>query len=66
MVCLLSCRTRNDKSNKETERALIEVDGVKLKCVYWITQHKDGGKGKNRDTLKTIGKGHEASDAGSR
>jgi hypothetical protein len=35
-----------------------EVVGAKLKCVYWITQHKDGGKGKNRPTLKTVGMGH--------
>jgi len=27
--------------------------------VYWITQHKDGGKGKNRDTLKTAGRRQE-------
>ncbi|MEE8316200.1 MAG: hypothetical protein V3R70_06580, partial [Syntrophobacteria bacterium] len=39
---------------------IIEVDGAKLKCVYWITQHKDGGKGKNRPTLKTAGMGQGA------
>jgi len=33
-----------------------EVVRAKLKCVYWITQHKDWGKGKNRDTLKTAGR----------
>jgi hypothetical protein len=38
-----------------------EVDGAKLKCVYWITQHKDGSKRKNRVTLKTVGMGHGAS-----
>ena len=37
-----------------------EVDGAKRKCVYWITQHKDGGKGKNRSTLTRIGRGLEA------
>jgi len=42
----------------EQKNALIEGVGAKLKCVYWITQHKDGGKGKNRPTLKTVGRGH--------
>jgi hypothetical protein len=36
----------------------IEIDGAKLKCVYWITQHKEGGKRKNRATLKTVGMEH--------
>ena len=33
-------------------------DGAKLKCVYWITQHKDWGKGKNRPTVKSVGMEH--------
>ena len=33
--------------------------------MYWITQHKDWGKGKNRPTLKTTGMGHgERSEVG--
>jgi hypothetical protein len=36
------------------------VVGAKLKYVYWITQHKDWDKGKNRGTLKTAGRRQEA------
>jgi hypothetical protein len=33
--------------------------------VYWITQHKYWGKGKNRPILKTVGRGHgERSEVG--
>jgi hypothetical protein len=46
------------------------VDGAKLKCVYWITQHKDWGKRKNRPTVKRVGMGHgemqQAANSGQR
>ncbi len=45
----------NEQSVRRWRINLIEVDGVKLKCVYWITQHKDGSKGKKWDIWKTAG-----------
>ena len=48
----------NEQSVRRCE--FIEVDGAKLKCVYWITQHKDGGKGKNRPISRTVGMKHGA------
>jgi hypothetical protein len=56
----LISQTKKQLSEQSVRRwriNLIEVDGAKLKCVYWITQHKDRGKGKNWDILKTVGRG---------
>ena len=44
----------NEQSVRRCE--FLEVDGVTLKCVYWITQLKDGSKGKNRPTVQTVGR----------